>query len=354
MQMHTQPMHRDEWTGCSANCAQGTQKRTRVIAIPNNACGKKCLGASTETKTCQKHPKALDAWCEWDDWTSCSAKCGRGTRYRSFRQTVMSTCPTSKSCSEQVCICHVGLHMSCHQKEMHVQGFKVQTEHCSSRECDLSAPRQDCNWEWSSWSACSAPCKSEHGKQTQRQELLSGSSGSGHCLGFGKIRERPCGISSKDCVVGNWTEFTRCSHKCGGEKTRTREILTHPNECGEECPALEDRVFCQEVFPVDCQGRWTQGKCSRECGKGVRPVKFEISVPANECGQRCLDEGQFKIEHCEAPYPDPVDCEAEWAPWQECSKTCRSTGQDTKYVGMNGSPVHAYMHRCQVWNSCAD
>jgi hypothetical protein len=127
-------------------------------------------------------------------------------------------------------------------------------------------------------------------------------------------------------VVSNWTTFSKCANKCGGTKERSREILTPPNECGMECPALIDRAHCQDLFPVDCQGKWVPGECSRKCGKGIRPVKFEISVPANECGKRCTEEGHYKTEYCQAEHPDRVDCEAEWAEWQDCTKSCRSTG----------------------------
>lgn len=48
-----------------------------------------------------------------------------------------------------------------------------------------------------------------------------------------------------DCVLGEWGPWGECDSHCGiGQKSRTREILTPPQNGGKVCGMLEDSVEC--------------------------------------------------------------------------------------------------------------
>lgn len=49
-----------------------------------------------------------------------------------------------------------------------------------------------------------------------------------------------------DCVVGEWTEYTECSRRCGiGMKSRTRKVLEEPKNGGVSCPTLKETTVCR-------------------------------------------------------------------------------------------------------------
>ncbi|TSK20124.1 Thrombospondin type-1 domain-containing protein 7A [Bagarius yarrelli] len=63
---------------------------------------------------------------------------------------------------------------------------------------------------------------------------------------------RPC-LMPKDCVVGEWTEWTPCSKTCfdpetpKGVRTRGRDIQQLPVGGGAQCPLLEEKQPCEPV-----------------------------------------------------------------------------------------------------------
>jgi len=49
----------------------------------------------------------------------------------------------------------------------------------------------------------------------------------------------------RDCRVGDWSEWTRCSKSCDiGESTRVREVLHHSRRGGRPCPPLTEKKWC--------------------------------------------------------------------------------------------------------------
>ncbi|XP_069104021.1 coadhesin-like isoform X2 [Argopecten irradians] len=101
-----------EWNDCSKTCGEGVSTRTRPC---DDSAGGECIGADTETQTCQDL-KCYDPWLGWSD---CSLTCGTGIRtrertcdgrytgqecgwhYPTFRDT--KTCTNSAICQPGFC-----------------------------------------------------------------------------------------------------------------------------------------------------------------------------------------------------------------------------------------------------------
>ncbi len=50
-----------------------------------------------------------------------------------------------------------------------------------------------------------------------------------------------------DCEVSAWSEWSECSEECGGGiRTRTRTVITPPENGGQECGALKETQACNE------------------------------------------------------------------------------------------------------------
>ena len=72
------------WSECSADCEGGTQTRSRTCTNPAPANGgADCVGDATETQDCNLNPCPVHGgWSEFREWSTCSAKCGGGTKTR--------------------------------------------------------------------------------------------------------------------------------------------------------------------------------------------------------------------------------------------------------------------------------
>ncbi|VDP09199.1 unnamed protein product [Heligmosomoides polygyrus] len=87
------------WSGCSASCGGGTCTRQRLC---NNGCSScQCVGAATETQTCNTQP-----CCEmgpWSAWSECSVTCGtNGITYRTRQCSCIEGCVGATS-EQMVC-----------------------------------------------------------------------------------------------------------------------------------------------------------------------------------------------------------------------------------------------------------
>jgi hypothetical protein len=104
----------------------------------------------------------------------------------------------------------------------------------------------------------------------------------------------------QDCAVSKW-DPEECTKKCsGGEQKLTRSILTHPDG-GAKCLPLAAMRSCNNApCPVDCVLKEWSGwsKCSADCGGGVtqrlREVKQAMKYGGHPCGKvsetkSCLD-----------------------------------------------------------------
>lgn len=198
---------------CSKSCAGGTTTRTRSVqTFPSNG-GQNCVGAATETTSCNPQPCPVD--CVWDLWGPtgpCSASCGGGTAIRN--RTVL----TLASNGGTDCI-----------------GKASDEQPCGQNPCPV-----DCSWQdWTNWTACTVTCSPVPVTQTRTRKVQTVAGyGGAPCTGD-SVDKQACNITAcpVDCVLSSWSEWGACSVSCGtgGKQVRARDKLTAPANGGKPC-----------------------------------------------------------------------------------------------------------------------
>ena len=162
-----------------------------------------------------------------------------------------------------------------------------------------------------------------------------------------------------DCLMGGWSDWTPCTHSCGGggRHTRTRAVFRQ----GVPCTFARVQISnCGAPrCPVDCQlGAWGPwGRCSHTCGPlarhtRARPIvsrarfggarcpcavastgadvkggacgKVNVNVNANGPATTIRQTRACALRDC------PLDCVlAQWGGWTSCSSPCGSAGSQT-------------------------
>jgi len=125
-----------------------------------------------------------------------------------------------------------------------------------------------------------------------------------------------------DCEVSPWSPEA-CSKKCaGGVLKLTRSIMSHPNG-GSKCLPLSAQKQCNRgPCPVNCVLQEWSGwsRCSSKCGGGLSQRVRDVKVPMQYGGKQCGQTGQTKqcnVDACEK------DCDLHpWTRWTACSKSC--------------------------------
>jgi len=126
----------------------------------------------------------------------------------------------------------------------------------------------------------------------------------------------------QDCVVTPWSPEA-CSKKCaGGNQKLTRSIMSHPNG-GSKCLPLSAQKRCNRgPCPVNCVlAQWSGwSRCSSKCGGGLSQRVRDVKVPMQYAGKQCGQTSQAKqcnVDACEK------DCVLHpWTRWTSCSKNC--------------------------------
>lgn len=113
----------------------------------------------------------------------------------------------------------------------------------------------------------------------------------------------------------------------------SRKIMTQPDG-GAKCLPLKSERRCNDgPCPVDCVvSEWSGwSRCSAECGGGVTQRVKDIKVQMVHDGEPCGEVSESKacnVQACEA------DCElSDWSKWSPCSKECAGgTAKRQKFV----------------------
>lgn len=101
----------------------------------------------------------------------------------------------------------------------------------------------------------------------------------------------PVGV---DCVMGEFKEWSACSKNCGGgEQTRSRVVITQPNEGGKACGDLVETKPCNTTPCPDCAFSWSPfGQClnaNPTTGVGQKQAQLIVSSPSGPGGLTCPD-----------------------------------------------------------------
>jgi len=100
------------WSGCSKTCGGGKTSRTWTTTTQPKNGGKACPSPSSETKDCNTQGCKVNCNGYWSGWSGCSKTCGGGTRSRTWTTTTQpknggTACPSpstqSQSCNTQGC-----------------------------------------------------------------------------------------------------------------------------------------------------------------------------------------------------------------------------------------------------------
>lgn len=126
----------------------------------------------------------------------------------------------------------------------------------------------------------------------------------------------------QDCEVSEWV-LGPCSVPCGGgEQLKTRTIITPPTK-GSKCPPLVMRESCNmQECPVNClMSDWEEwGKCSADCGGGIREHSRTVETEALHGGEPC--DVSHISQSCNT-FSCDADCQLSmWSDWSSCSKAC--------------------------------
>lgn len=311
------------WSVCSRSCGGGQRSHSRdVVQYPTRG-GRPCDNADLMeiggcgSASCTPWSPADCQWSVWSQWSTCSATCGQGRRFRSRNVAAMAT-HNGRPCT----------------------GLYEEYNDCKLPRCG-KAPANCSFSTWSAWSQCFDPCS---GNQERARHLRTFSAGSGGIPCAGALRQvRPCvgrGVaacsgqtSSADCQLGDWSLWSSCSKSCGGGQLfSNRRIVQQARGSGQPCDTdLKVTKACNtQACPgreaVNC--RWSQwgpfSACSVSCGGGEMQRHRSIAKEAKNGGLSCPEGDTLQLLPCnmQSCYGPGLCTWAQWSSWLECSATC--------------------------------
>ena len=218
----------------------------------------------------KKSPIPVDVNCEFV-FTSCSVSCGGGVRNKYILTDQRGG---GDNCSEE-------------------------EEPCNEAACPV-----DCRFQWSSWSRCSPDGGASCGNGVKSREPLHKEGTK--CPEPEKVScYLPCPVPCEFY----WSPWTRCSAPCvdkdqkvsKGVRRRSPKGKRGPYNNGKSCPNEEtETCWGTDPCPVNCEHVWTDWSgcdCTEEEGKRTRTRS--ITVPAANHGQDCPEDNEEdKKENC--------------------------------------------------------
>jgi len=277
-----------DWSDCTVACGGGIQTRTYVVTVPAQNGGRNCdfEHGATQQRACNEQACCDNTWFS-GDYGSCSEECGGGIQ---TRDVVCRDCegnnlpdgscsgpkpPATQTCNEQPCpvdcigawsdwsdctvACGGGLQTRTFEVTVPAQhgGRNCDFEHGATQQ--LACNEQACcdnTWFTGDYGSCSEECGG--GVQTKDvvcRDCEGNNLPDGSCSGpkppaTQACNTQPCPV---DCVVSDWSAWSACSAECGGgTQSRTRTIITPPQNGGTACPNLVETRACNEQACGGC------------------------------------------------------------------------------------------------------
>merc|ERR1719502_825997 len=119
---------------------------------------------------------------------------------------------------------------------------------------------------------CSAECGG--GEQTLTRNVLTHPNKGAKCLPLSALKKcnvDPCPV---DCKLAAWNGWSKCSAQCGGGvQQRIRDVTVPAKYGGKPCDSTSETRACNnQACEKDCVlGRWEPwGKCSKDCDGGTQ------------------------------------------------------------------------------------
>jgi len=231
-------------------------------------------GVSQEVGSCNVDtpcsPSVDCAFTEWETWSGCTFACDgvkrRGRGIKVFRKGDGKAC---EGATKETWPCNPG-------------AGEERPWKCGGNDaidCQLS--------KWA-WGQCSVACGG--GQMSRQREILVHQRGTGKACNnvleeTGPCGETPCetGCKPKDCKWSEWGVWSACT-KCGGERTRQRNIIDYVECGGQHCEAADAEQVAKCVRSCHEQAfcTWADwlpwSTCSADCGKGRRHRQRSLMV----------------------------------------------------------------------------
>lgn len=310
------------WSECDATCGGGQRYHTRSIAKHSESYGFACNGGLEEVGDCNTQACGVPVDCQygpWSPWTMCTQTCGGGEHTRSR--------------SIQIAASNGGA--PCDSAPL------LQMGECATDACEDAAVK-DCTWTtWQPWHPCSVTC-SNGTTFRKRNVAMQPANGGVPCDGYFEqyhgCNMMACVQEVADCQFADWSPWSSCTSRCGGQQERSRNIAVYARGMGKACQGPSRQLkpcdgagsaACQnEIGPHDCAlSDWSQwNACAATCGGGQQYATRRVTVAAVGGGQACAENSLKKVRPCNdqpCPGDEPVDCMwADWGSLSRCSATC--------------------------------
>ncbi|XP_030632604.1 A disintegrin and metalloproteinase with thrombospondin motifs 9 [Chanos chanos] len=304
------------WGECTKSCGGGIKTRLVACQRPNgerfNDLSCEILDKPPDREQCNTHSCSSNPHWSADPWSSCSASCGRGYKYRN----VTCVSRSGRPIPEENC-----LHLVRPSKQRRCRGGRC--------------PK----WKTSDWGECSSTC----GSGIQHREVF--------CVIGDRRRaqvsecegaERP--PSSQNCRIADcpstyrWSagDWQACSQTCGsGLRRRTVACLdpsgeeVHEMYCvGQRKPTESEPCNTQPCEFIWITGEWTE--CSVTCGQGYQ--RRLVSCSEVHAGNDNYEYGHQSLSNCPGNPPEsfmvcnltPCPSSQIWRVgiWGPCSARC--------------------------------
>lgn len=340
-----------EWSAWST-CDAGTQTRTRTVITPALNGGASCP-VLTESRSC-----AVDCVVSaWSDWSTCSE--GTQTRTRTVITPAMNGGVACPVLSETIGCSSINLgSVTCNNQSGSTVTKRFAITLGNQPSTYTISSRNVQNYAGLQYSIVSTPGNAylevtfnpsvTYGNEFSIELLLNNTSGfivgaSGVRTVYGEYQSYLPSCFPVDCVVSNWSAWSTC---VDGSQTRTRTVVTQPQNGGASCPVLSETQSC--AMPVDCVvSEWSEWS---PCFDGFQSRTRTVITPASGGGATC----PTLIEYQECVMP--VDCVVSaWSDWSTCSggsQTRTRTVVTTASGGGAACPVLSETQSCTETPTC--